>query len=107
MNFFVGITGTLLTGGRTLVLYDIICVAICGYICFQFKKGWSGGFLPRKISMILVFILSFFVISFVNLGELIGRKETEDSIDLILSMYCGAEIKNLDDYIQWNSLFFF
>lgn len=100
LNFVVGMLGTFLTGGRTNVLYDLISLAICGYICYQHKVNWRGGLLPRKVMLILLSIFAIFTLSFVNMGTMLGRKESEDPVSIILSIYCGAEIKNLDDYLQ-------
>ncbi len=100
LNLVIGMSGTVLTGGRTNILYDIISLAICGYICYQYTVQWRGGLLPKRVMIILTVIASIFTLSFVNLGTLLGREESEDPVSIILSIYCGAEIKNLDDYIQ-------
>ncbi|MBR1521897.1 MAG: oligosaccharide repeat unit polymerase [Bacteroidaceae bacterium] len=100
LNFVVGVSGTLLTGGRTNVLYDIISLAICGYICYQYKVKWRGGLFPKKIMLVLVIIVTIFTSTFTSLGTVLGRGESDDPVSIMLSIYCGAEIKNLDDYVQ-------
>ena len=100
MNFAVGMSGTVLTGGRTNVLFDLVSLAISGYICYQYNVHWRGGLLPKRVMIILTVVATVFTLSFVNLGTMLGRKESEDPVSIILSIYCGAEIKNLDDYIQ-------
>lgn len=100
VNFACAISGTLLSGGRTAILYDIIAFLSFCYICYQFKNGWKGGLLPRKTMIMIASSAVIFSLTFAEIGYAIGRKESEHPLSIIFSIYCGAEIKNLDDYIQ-------
>lgn len=101
LNLLVGTVGSLVTGGRTQLFYDIIAIIIFGYICFQYKKKWIGGVFPRKIMFVIAFVMIVFALFFNELGSVVGRKESDQTAEIIFSVYCGAEIKNLDDYIQF------
>lgn len=101
LNMLAGSLGTLVTGSRTNLLYDIIAIIIFGYICFQYRINWRGGLFPRKITLVITALAIIFSLSFAQLGYAIGRKENDNPITLIFAIYCGAQIKNLDDYIQY------
>ncbi|MBQ6965924.1 MAG: oligosaccharide repeat unit polymerase [Bacteroidaceae bacterium] len=102
LNFMATMVGTLLSGGRTSILYIIISFLVFLYMGFQYKKGWRGGLFPRKVMAVIAVVSALFIVFFAELGYAIGRKESETSenASLLFAVYCGAEIKNLDDYIQ-------
>lgn len=100
LNLVAGVALTMLGGGRTNILYAILSVMSVAYMCMQFKCHWRGGLISRKFTIIVVTIMVLFITSFMYLGEVVGRRETQNPAELIMTMYCGAEIKNLDDYIQ-------
>ena len=100
LNLLAGTLGSMVGGGRMGVLEGIISVSIFCYICYQVKNGWQKKKLPKKVVFSLACVVILFILFFVQLGYALGRKESEDPISLILAIYCGAEIKNLDDYIQ-------
>jgi len=100
LNLLVGTGGSLVTGGRTIILYDIIAVIFFSYICYQFKIKWIGGLFSKKVQLILISVGLIFSLLFAELGYAIGRKESDQTIAVLFSIYCGAEIKNLDDYVQ-------
>lgn len=102
LNFVISIIGSLLTGGRTGILYKLISFFTLLYINFQYKYGWKGGLFPKKVMITIAIMGVMFVMFFAELGYAIGRKETNTTrtTSLLFAIYCGAEIKNLDDYIK-------
>ena len=100
LNLIVGSMGTTLMGGRTGILNDIVTLLSFTYICYYFKTEFRGGLFPRKIMILILAVGLAFSAFFNELGYALGRKESEDPVSIILSIYCGAEIKNLDDFIQ-------
>lgn len=102
LNFITAMVGTLLSGGRTDLLYGIMSFLVFYYINFQYKKGWRGGLFPTKIMIGIVAVSIAFIICFAEIGYAVGRKESEttQATSLLFAIYCGAEIKNLDDYVQ-------
>lgn len=101
LNFVTLMVGTLLSGGRTSILNMIISFLSFLYISSQFRKKWAGGLFSKKVLASILFIISIFVYGFSELSLVIGRKETNLTLGMLLSGYCGAEIKNLDDYVQY------
>ena len=102
LNFVTTIIGTLLSGSRTQMLYGMISFFFFLYINFQFRKGWKGGLFPKKYMVLIGAAGIGFVLFFAELGYAVGRKvtDTTEATSMLFAMYCGAEIKNLDDYIQ-------
>ncbi|MCH5174680.1 MAG: oligosaccharide repeat unit polymerase [Prevotellaceae bacterium] len=102
LNFVTTIIGTLLSGGRTDMLYGLLSFFTFLYINYQYKIGWKGGLFPRKITITILSIGFIFILCFAEIGYAIGRKQsdTTQATSMLFAIYCGAEIKNLDDYIQ-------
>lgn len=98
-NLIVIFIGGLLTGGRTILLRILITYAFCWYLCYQNKNRWKATFLPSKMIVILTSLTVLFVSFFGNIGDSLGRKENNKDISMLFAIYCGAQIKNLDDYI--------
>ena len=99
LNFFTIVIGILISGSRMGILNYIVSYICFFYICYQYKKGWKWGLLPKKM-MALIFILGIlFVGLFQTLSSFVGR-ENDEAISMYFAIYCGAQIKNLDDYIQ-------
>lgn len=100
LNFIACLGGCVLSGGRMGILYYLISYMSFLYICYQFKNRWKGGFFPKKIMIGIIFVGILFGTFFQNIGYAIGRKESDQTIDMVFAIYCGAQIKNLDDYIH-------
>lgn len=100
LNLFTIILGVVFSGGRMGILHYLISYICFYYICYQYKKGWRWSFLPNKVVIKILFIGILFVILFQSLTSALGR-EDDKPIAMYLAMYCGAQIKNLDDYIQY------
>ena len=102
LNFVTTFIGTLLSGGRTDMLYGLISFFTFSYINYQYRRGWKGGLFPRKIMISILSVGFIFILFFAEIGYIIGRKATDttEATSMLFAIYCGAEIKNLDDYIQ-------
>lgn len=94
-NFIICLLGSLLSSGRTNMLWLIVVFGISYFIAM---KRNNNSINVRKIVIVLL-SMYVFAISFQQIGYLIGRKETEDFSMAIFVQYCGAELQNLDDFI--------
>lgn len=102
LNFIVCIFGVYLSGGRMGFLFYIIPIIIVYYILCQYVTGWKGGFFSKKISMYIMAFAVIFGVLFSQLGTIMGRQKTSETASVIFSIYCGAQIKNMDDYINYS-----
>ena len=89
---------SIITGSRG----DAFMILISGIVFFLIisnrKNKFKTIFDFKKIKMISI-IGAVFLLTFLLFANLLGRKEKTNMIDY-LSIYCGAEIKNLDFYLQ-------
>lgn len=99
LNLVTIIGGIILSGGRMGILHYIISYLCFFYICYQYKKGWKWGLLPKKIMADIFIVVILFITLFQALSSVIGR-ENDEALNMYFAIYCGAQIKNLDDYIQ-------
>lgn len=99
-NFILCLYGEFLSGGRMGFVFYLIPLLLGYYILYQYSQGWEGGFLNKKKMAILVVSFFVFVTFFAQLGQLMGRGESSKTASMVFSIYCGAQIKNMDDYIQ-------
>lgn len=95
----LSVANCLLRGARTNAFY-MAAVILCYYV-FLLKKSNPNKFkkVRIKIIVIIAIILVLFVASFKQIGLLMGRTITSSAMDYV-SMYVGAEIKNLDTFLQ-------
>ena len=93
--FVLCLVGSLLSSGRTFMLWMIIAFGVSYFICMKHNNIKIN---VKKIIITLLAIYTF-AMSFQQLGYLIGREESEDSGLSVFVEYCGAEIQNLDDFI--------
>lgn len=93
--FILCLIGSLLSSGRTFMLWMIVAFGVSYFICMKHNNIQIN---IRKILITLIAIYAF-AMSFQQLGYLIGREESEDSGLSVFVEYCGAEIQNLDDFI--------
>lgn len=104
INFITVFFGCFLSGGRQMFLVYIVAYLSFYYMCYRIQVGWKGGAIPKKMFIVLLLISTLFVSSFLSLGVAQGREDYsssgKDIAALVLTMYCGAELKNLDDYLQ-------
>ena len=109
LNMLLAILGSFLSGGRMGSFIYIISIVIF-YLIFHQAKLKKRESLSRKAIYIIggIFLFSF---AFNELGYLIGRGQDNDRTDKVFSasyvfaMYCGAEIKNLDDFVAFPERF--
>lgn len=95
----LSIVNASLTGGRQQMI-NIICATICVYILVLQKKKGSGKIITIK-KLFKYFAIVFAVLwIFKNGGELIGRNNSSTTLMDYIAKYCGAEIKNLDLFLQ-------
>lgn len=88
-----------LTGGRQQMI-NIICATICAYILVLQKKNGSGKIITIK-KLLKYFVIVFAVLwIFKSGGELIGRNNSNTTLMDYIAKYCGAQIKNLDLFLQ-------
>ena len=102
INYLLALAGSLFSGGRMIVLNGIIGLGVFWYIFDKIKNGWSPKMLSMKSIMLVTIIMAIFLGSFYSFGKLIGRTSENDYA--IPAVYCGAQIKNLDIFLQdpWN-----
>ncbi|KRL94208.1 polysaccharide polymerase [Levilactobacillus hammesii DSM 16381] len=96
--FFSAVNSVLL-GARSALLTLMICLAVYVYAFLKKKNSWSTkGNLKLVFIASLLFILVVF--SFQSLASMMGRDTSEYSFGYYLAIYFGAEIKNLDIFLQ-------
>ena len=100
LNLITCLGGVLLTGGRMGLLNYFISYFCFFYICYQFKIRWKGGLLPPKIMAVILSLGIIFGVFFKQIGYAVGREENKNTMSMVFSIYCGAQIKNLDEYIR-------
>lgn len=96
VNFVVCLLFSLLTSGRSPMLWMLIAFGTFYFIHLEVNnERW-------KLKRLLLWGICayIFLISFQQLGFLIGRENTTETATYMIGVYCGAEIQNLDDYIR-------
>lgn len=97
--FLLGAGTTLLAGSRGNVVYAIVTISVCFYFFSKQKNGWKKINNAKYLFFIalgLVFLISIFQWS----ASLLGRDVESFNLFQYLSIYVGAEFKNLDMYIR-------
>ena len=100
LNLITIIVGIIFSGSRMGILDYLISYICFYYICFQYKNGWKWVRLPQKTLAVILIVGILFGALFKALGTAVGREENENPIGMYFAIYCGAQIKNLDDYLQ-------
>lgn len=96
----LAVVTTLLMGDRTEMVVILIAI-FCFYYCLsRGQKGWSrqknGRFIASTLAVGVVVLLAF-----PGIAELLGRESDAGSNSFdYLSVYIGAEIKNLDIFLR-------
>lgn len=101
LNLLTIVVGIIFSGSRMGILYYLISYICFYYICYQYKNGWKWVRLPKKMMAVILSIGILFGILFQSLTSAVGRGEDDKPIAMYFAIYCGAQIKNLDDYIQY------
>lgn len=96
LNYILAIIGSFSSGGRMPIL-NYITPLVFFYLLFS--RSQNSKLQIRKYLRVglLAFLFLYF---FSELGTLMGRTERTESAFEIVAEYCGAEIKNLDDFVK-------
>lgn len=98
----LSIVNSLMLGSRTGAVALIFSFLIFLYCIYKKSMKWNNqGNFGTLIAVLLLFIVVIF--SFQALASLLGRDITRFSMGEYLSIYLGAEIKNLDVFLQSGS----
>ena len=95
----VAIIATLLDGSRTGALYYIISFIAMFLIIRNKKNNYSNNFSLKMLKGIAIVSLAF-LITFIPLASILGRKTNNIKIFDYMSIYCGGQLKNLDLALQ-------
>lgn len=95
---FVCMFNSLLIGSRTNVINLILAMIFFGLNAWQKRKGSVSILTPKTLALILL-IVGFILGTFQFTAVLLQRKTSKTFMDY-LAMYLGAEIKNLDLFLQ-------
>lgn len=96
VNFAVCLLFSLLTSGRSPMLWMLIAFGTFYFIHLEVNNER----LRLKRLLLWGICAYIFLMSFQQLGFLIGRENTTETATYMIGVYCGAEIQNLDDYIR-------
>lgn len=100
LNLVATIVGSMLSGGRMPLVNYLIPTLLTWYLVLKNKNGTSKSAIPFNTQLKIVLVLMAVCLSFSQLGVLIGRDETIlDDTNYMFAMYCGAEIRNLQDIV--------
>lgn len=94
------IGGGYVSGGRMPFLGYLIPLILFIYLFSRYKQKWKKQVFQIRFFIIMLLVAVLFVTSFVKIGYLMGRKESENTNSYVLAVYCGAQIKNLDDFLN-------
>ena len=94
----IGFFGSMTTGGRNGAINLIIALVVYLILILN-KKGTPISKIPLKTKLFLLLVPTIVLLSFPKLTALVGRNVSTTGT-YYLAVYCGAEIKNLDIYLQ-------
>lgn len=99
--FVLCILNSFLVGSRGSAVMMIICALVYWYILSRKNSQLQGRIKLSKIFLVIgIFVVIIF--SFQALAALLGRSVDQFSTGNYLSIYMGAEIKNLDEFLHNN-----
>ena len=96
LNYILAIIGSLSSGGRMPILNYITPLMFFYLLLNQPKSSKLQIKKYFRVGLIAFLFLYFFS----ELGTFMGRTERTESTFEIVAEYCGAEIKNLDDFVK-------
>ncbi len=105
----LGIISSVILGSRGGAI-NIILAMIAIYTVIKNKKNGYGKDITKKFILKILIILGVILLTFQMTGSLLGRKSnSKTAISNMnffdyLSIYCGAQIKNLDTYLQEDNI---
>lgn len=98
------IASSMLCGSRTPV-FMMIVAGVSYYFVLYFKKKNYQNIFKKKTFIIVACLGVSFILLFAPLAKLLGREVKMGSFEY-LSIYCGAQVKNLDSFLQENNYLF-
>ncbi len=96
--FVSALCAALMSGSRTPVIMMAIA-GICYYLILLFKKKSYKNLFTKKMFIYMLILGAAAIGLFFPTAKLLGRKTDSKPLDY-LSIYCGAEVKNLDTFLQ-------
>ena len=98
ISFGISLGNSLLSGGRSSLITVII--SLPAFFLIFHARGKKGKKQLKFYHILLIILAGFIGLQFFQrLGNLIGRNSSRDLMEY-LSIYCGAEIKNLDIFVR-------
>lgn len=95
----VALISTFLDGSRTGAFYYVFAIIAMIFILRNKKNNYKNNF--NFIIFKNIFIISaIFILSFLPLAKLLGRNTNNINTFDYISIYCGAQLKNLDIALQ-------
>ncbi len=89
---------SIMNGSRTPAFMMIVAL-ISYYLILKFKKSNYKEKIDFKVVRNIAIIGLVFIVTFISFGSLLGRKSQRKPLDY-LAIYIGAEVKNLDLFLQ-------
>lgn len=101
LNLMIVMIGSMLSGGR-MPIFGYLFPTIIMFVLLSKKRLFSSKkVIKKKLILYISISVLFFSYSFSYIGVMIGRDEKIlDNSEYLFAMYCGAEVKNLDDVIK-------
>ncbi len=96
--FISSLMAAIVSGSRTPVIMMVVA-GICYYLILLFKKKNYKNLFTKKMFIYLIILGAGAIGLFFPAAKLLGRNINSNPVDY-LSIYCGAEVKNLDTYLQ-------
>ena len=96
---FLSCLGAGLISGARTPAFMMMIAGICYYLVLLFKKKSYKNLFTKKMFIYILIIGAVSIGLFFPAAKLLGRKTSGSAIDY-LSLYCGAEVKNLDTFLQ-------
>ena len=100
-NLLLTITGSMFSGSRGSAFPYIFATLMFGYMVLILKKKGKLK-IPFRFKVFVLLFVFVFANLFGQLGKMLGREtvsEELESTQYLFAVYCGAQIKNLDDYL--------
>ena len=98
LNLFACFVVSMLGGSRGHVIF-IVIVGIAYFLVLIAKKKNFKNYISAKFAKRVLIIGAVLLCVFIPMARLLGRNVKESPIEY-MSIYCGAQMKNLDVYLQ-------
>lgn len=97
-SFLLSVAIQMSTGGRLPVVLQLFLLLVCALYCYRRING-KDFVVPKKAKRILFVSIVLGLVLFELSAALIGRASDRDPLEY-LAIYLGAQIPNLDQFIQ-------